>query len=259
MEVLKISYTIYLKHSNITAFSNLQLLSYSYVQAYATGSHFEKTFINSKCLAAQMGITERVLKPYYNFLKSEGIIHSDDTVYKEDFLFDNNFLMIYSDELDIIAHSCPNAFKYFVLLMKSRDYRHDVSVNGETRYGVVGHMPTSYFIEQLGVSANTISNYNKALEDAGVLYIVRAKYNGERNTNVYGRSRDKPFIDKYATFERRKDNDSYYRSMTVKYTWLCKGKKYSAEEIEEIKQFCLEYNKTAENPKDMTIFEKECD
>ena len=78
--------------------------------------------------------------------------------------------------------------KYFILIMLTRRYNKKYSKR------IISTLTTPYFAKMCEVSNQTISNYNKILENLGLIYIHRIRVNGVKIKNYYGRKCDKELI-----------------------------------------------------------------
>jgi hypothetical protein len=162
--------------------------------------------------------------------------------------------------------------RYFVYLMGSLSGKIDVwldAIKHKTR--VVGMLTIDQLADLSGTSVRAIVDYNKVLEEYGLLYVRRQndfvldKANSIKQLpNIYGRPCDKSYIDAFAK-NQKKYNKSYRyiekniatvnnnRRLAQMYQQLLKGKgeKYTKDEIIEIYNYVV-----AENRKYMGIYEK---
>lgn len=132
--------------------------------------------------------------------------------------------------------------------------------NGTQKSNVVGWQTQKHLSDISALSPSTVIRFNKILEDLKLIYICRScdfsLIHGElsRIPNVYGRYCDKEYIQKYA-YEYSKHNNGYktvhekvatsnkQRELALKYRWLCKGKKYPLNEVQEIYNYIIQANK----------------
>lgn len=152
-------------------------------------------------------------------------------------------------------------------------------VDGDYKTGVVGNLTLDYLAELTGISTRTVIDYNKILEDIGLLYVYRHEdftLNREegirRLANVYGRPSDKEYIDTFAT-SQQKHQDSYkYRESNIEkannrrrlaqmYQQLLKGKgeKYTNVEIIEIYNYVISENEKYERMYEKNHYEEYLD
>jgi hypothetical protein len=89
----------------------------------------------------------------------------------------------------------PTLLKYFILLMLTRRYDKKYSKR------IVSTLTNPYFAKMCNVSNQTISNYNKTLENLGLIYIHRIQVNGVKIKNYYGRKCDEKFIRCYTSLQ----------------------------------------------------------
>lgn len=157
--------------------------------------------------------------------------------------------------------------RYFVLLIGTISSKITVFLpNGESKNRVVGNVTIDYLSKLSGISERTIIEYNKALEEAGLLYIYRHEdfivddsNNIKRMSNIYGRLTNSTYIDKFAV-DQKKHRETYRylknnnetannkRMLAQKYQQLLKGKgeNYSKSEILSIYYYVLSENKKYE-------------
>lgn len=81
--------------------------------------------------------------------------------------------------------------------------------NGENKNRVVGNVTIDYLSKLSGISERTIIEYNRVLENAGLLYIYRHGdfiiddgNNIKRMSNIYGRPTDSTYIDKFGVDQK---------------------------------------------------------
>lgn len=80
---------------------------------------------------------------------------------------------------------------YYLSLLKSRDFK--LIIND--KQGVVGYMAINFFAKKFNKTRKTIMNYNKQLEDLGIIYIKHSFIDGV--PNAYGLAKHKEYIDDY--------------------------------------------------------------
>lgn len=106
--------------------------------------------------------------------------------------------------------------RYFVLLMGTISSKITVFLpNGENKNRVVGNVTIDYLSKLSGISERTIIEYNRVLENAGLLYIYRHGdfiiddgNNIKRMSNIYGRPTDSTYIDKFGV-DQKKHHETY--------------------------------------------------
>lgn len=125
---------------------------------------------------------------------------------------------------------------YYLSLLKSRDFKLVV----DDKQGVVGYMAIKFFVDKFGKSRKTIMNYNKQLEDLGVIYIRHSIAKGV--PNAYGLMKHKKYVDSY--FLRYTSHDksktvNRKRSLKQKYNATMENDEldYGAATMEEIEEY----------------------
>lgn len=166
--------------------------------------------------------------------------------------------------------------RYFILLMGTLVAKITVTLpDGNSKSGIISNLPISYFAKQMDVSAKTIMDYNKLLEDAKLIYVHRQDdFVLDENhflkslPNIYGRYEDKEYIDTFAHNQRQHNNsyrhmDETYNNANQKrrlaqmYQQICKGKynTYSESEIISVYNYVLAENKKYEELYDKTQYD----
>lgn len=124
--------------------------------------------------------------------------------------------------------------EYFMRLLRSRNFKMKIMDKPEA----VGYMPINFFAKSLDRSKNSIMNYNKQLEDLGIIYIRHSIIEGV--PNAYGLMEDKEYVDeyysRYTRYNKSKEVNEK-RSLMQKYHYAVYGIKYSEEEIAEINRY----------------------
>lgn len=162
---------------------------------------------------------------------------------------ENNFVLIAAEELEVFFNcgrrNMPQLLQHYIRIIKSLDYT--IVVNG--RSNVVGHMAADYFMQEYGLSRNTITNYNNALIEMGLLYIHRAPH----ETNVYGRACNKVIIDDYALSI---SGGNFRRQVSARYNAYIKNPAaYCDEQVQQLYEDCVKYNSiSSDNKKDLSVF-----
>ena len=162
--------------------------------------------------------------------------------------------------------------RYFVLLMSTISSKITVYLeNGEFKSRVVGNFTIDYLSELSGIGARTIIEYNKILEEIGLIYIYRQndfvidkENNIKRLNNIYGRASDIEYITTFAN-NQQKHYESYRyvennnkkantkRRLAQMYQQILKGNdnKYSNAEIISVYEYVI-----SENEKYERMYEK---
>lgn len=163
--------------------------------------------------------------------------------------------------------------RYFILLMWSISSKITVYLeNGTCKNRVVGNYTIDYLSEISNISTRTIIEYNKILEDIGLLYVFRSgdfTINKENNNirrlnNIYGRSDDKEYIDAFGCNQKKYYESYHYKESNIEkannkrrlaqmYQQLLKGggTDYTKKEIIAIYQYVI-----SENEKFERMYEK---
>lgn len=158
--------------------------------------------------------------------------------------------------------------RYFICVMSTISTTIEVKVDvNYSKSNCVGNMTINYIARMCGIRDSTAMEYNKLLEENGLIYIYRQPiYMINRKSkalsrlpNVYGRPCDKIFIDTFAKNERdfKKGKDWYdirnkqldeRRKLAQRYNQLCMGndKNYNEEDIIAIFTYVVEENKRYE-------------
>ena len=187
-----------------------------------------------------------------------------------------HFTLITFDEVQkIFKVENTNNFlllKYFTSLIWTISSKITVYLeNGEFKNRVVGNLTIDYLSELSGIGVRTIIEYNKILEEIGLIYIHRQndfvidkENNIKRLNNIYGRASDIEYIITFAN-NQQKHYESYRyveannkkantkRRLAQMYQQLLKGngKNYTRETIIEIYNYVI-----SENEKYERMYEK---
>lgn len=166
--------------------------------------------------------------------------------------------------------------RYFILLMGTLVAKITVTLpDGNSKSGIISNFPISYLAKQMDVSTKTIMDYNKALEDAKLIYVYRQNdfvldENNSLKTlsNIYGRYEDKEYIDAFAHNQRQYNkshrhtdenynNTNQKRRLAQMYQHIRKGKydDYSEDEIIAVYNYVLSENKKYEELYDKTQYD----
>lgn len=157
--------------------------------------------------------------------------------------------------------------KYFCSLIWTISSKITVYLeNGEYKNRVVGNFTIDYLSELSGIGVRTIIEYNKILEEKGLIYIYRQEdfvldkeNNIKRLNNIYGRASDIEYITTFAK-NQQKHYESYRylennnkktntkRRLAQMYQQLLKGggKDYTEKDITEIYNYVIEENQKYE-------------
>ena len=157
--------------------------------------------------------------------------------------------------------------KYFCSLIWTISSKITVYLeNGEYKNRVVGNFTIDYLSELSGIGVRTIIEYNKILEEIGLIYIYRQEdfvidkeNNIKRLNNIYGRAFDIEYITTFAK-NQQKHYESYRylennnkkannkRRLAQMYQQLLKGggKDYTEKDITDIYSYVIEQNQKYE-------------
>lgn len=244
------------------------------------------------------------IKTGYDELISQNIVKKIDSNGKYDVLDCSKLfiteekeyftIITYDELLKIFQQKNTNALlllKYFIYLIGTISSSIDVYIDAiQHKCRVVGNLTIEYISKLSGISDRSIIEYNKILEDIGLIYIYRhndfliSKDNGEikRMSNVYGRPEDKNYIDAYAINQQKYKKSYKYvenniekanvkRRLAQIYIQICKNNdsKYSIEDIKQVYAYVLQENhkyeatykknndeKCLEKIRDISVFDK---
>ena len=157
--------------------------------------------------------------------------------------------------------------KYFCSLIWTISSKITVYLeNGEYKNRVVGNFTIDYLSELSGIGVRTIIEYNKILEEIGLIYIYRQEdcvldkeNNIKRLNNIYGRASDIEYIitfaknqqkhyESYRYLENNNKKANNKRRLAQMYQQLLKGggKDYTQKDIVEIYNYVIEQNQKYE-------------
>lgn len=157
--------------------------------------------------------------------------------------------------------------RYFVLLMSTISSKITVYLpNGEYKTRVVGNFTIEHLSKISGIGIRTIIEYNKILEEIGLVYIYRQndfvidkENNIKRLNNIYGRAFDVEYVTAFAnnqqkhyeTFRYLENNNkkaNTKRRLAQMYQQILKGndKKYSKQEIIDVYEYVISENEKYE-------------
>lgn len=183
-----------------------------------------------------------------------------------------NFTVLeYNEILRIFKIDSYNTFsllRYFTFLMGTISSSIEVWLNQyQHKNNVVGNLTISSLSKLSGISTRSIIEYNKVLEDTGLLYVCRPNDvildsdSGtiRRMVNVYGRPVDKVYIDHFSLKQKQYENSYSYsvkgskvsnmkRRFAQMYIQLSKGndKSYSKQDISDVYTYVLAENQKYE-------------
>lgn len=178
-------------------------------------------------------------------LKDEGFIKYSKREERDLFVIDKvvteqegSFLAFNLADVDLILRETESYILvfYFLCLLKSRDYRL-IYCN---KRGAVGHMPLGFFAKSLDRSIQSIMNYNKQLEDLGIIYIRHSIAKGV--PNAYGLMEDKECVNAYfAQFSTHDKSKTVNRKRSLKQKYNASVEndelEYGAATMEEIEEY----------------------
>lgn len=198
---------------------------------------------------------------------------------KDSFIIETNSLAVdkskekytylFQTDIDKIMKSSISTklqlFRYYVFLMDSINTKTTVLlVDGKSKNNVIGHQTQESLSAISGLSTRTIIRYNELLEKLNVIYVCRSddfkldeKGLVSQFPNVYGRYVNMEYIKKYAKdykeykgsykqVQKRKNETNDNRKLAQEYNWLCKGSKYTNDEIIRIYNYIMQNNKKYE-------------
>lgn len=183
----------------------------------------------------------------------------------------NNYTILYFSEVQkIFQIENINNFlllRYFVFLVGTISSKINVYLeNGDYKNRVVGNFTIDYLSELSGISERSIIEYNKTLEENGLLYVFRQQdfvIDKENNikhlSNIYGRPCDIEYIKTFATNQQKyyesyryvKNNISKVnnnRRLAQMYQQLLKGRgtDYTNGEVLDVYNYVISENKKYE-------------
>lgn len=162
--------------------------------------------------------------------------------------------------------------RFFIFVIGTISNQIDVWINSsDHKIRTVGNLTIDYISKASGISSRTAIEYFKILEDIELLYVYRQKDfiideigNIKKLSNVYGRKKDKIYIDTFANNQKvnkeayrytnkNVESVNYNRRLAQMYNHLLNGKDtgYSEKQILEIYNYVL-----SENKKYTTLYEK---
>jgi len=195
----------------------------------------------------------------------------DCTNLRTDIINEHFIVVTFGEVRQIFKVENVNKFlllRYFVLLMSTISSKITVYLeNGEYKSRVIGNFTIDYLAELSGIGVRTIIEYNKILEEIGLIYIYRQndfiidkENNIKRLNNIYGRVSDIEYIIAFAN-NQQKHHESYRyvknnnkkantkRRLAQMYQQILKGndKKYSNAEIISVYEYVVSENEKYEH------------
>lgn len=156
-------------------------------------------------------------------------------------------------------------FRYYIFLVDSINSKITVYLeDGKFKNNIIGNQTQEHLSTITGMSTRTIMRYNSILEELLVIYISRAddftvNEKGEISQfpNVYGKYTNREYIKKYSKdyvqyksgrkqVIKKKNGANDNRKLAQEYNWLCKGSKYTNDEIIRIYSYIMQNNKKYE-------------
>lgn len=167
--------------------------------------------------------------------------------------------------------NCFLLLKFYIFLVGTISSSIEVYLDAyQSKTRVVGNLTIDYIAEKSGVSIRSVIEYTKILEELELLYVNRQndfaiddKNNIKQLSNVYGRPRDKEYIDAFAANQQKYKSSYRYvqknvntvnnnRRLAQMYNQLLKAHKnnekvkYSSGEIQNIYNYIVSENKKYE-------------
>lgn len=252
--------------------TTLDILAYQLTNSL----HYQRRFIENISTGYQELIDQHIIKEID--VKGKYSVIDCSKLYLN---AENNYFTIitYEEIVKIFQIKSVNNFvllKYFIFLMSTISSSIDVWLDAfQHKNRVVGTMTISTLSKLSGISERSIKDYNKILEDNGLIYIYRPndilihEDSGQikRMVNVYGRPEDKAYINKFG-LNRKKYEKSYKyvenniksantkRRLAQMYIQIKRGndQKYSKTDIQDVFHYVVE-----ENTKYKNLFNKRND
>lgn len=179
----------------LTIATNNDLMIFGFIQMLYNGAGDFNRF-SMDTIKSSLGIGQRSVRECLQWLLNEGVIrktsHNTYTALSN-IKPESEYIGIFESDLEKIWEhkEAHKTVLHFILLMGSRLSHTDFFV---TKPYTVGFMTRDYFCKWEEINPKTVSQYNKILEDIGVVYFYRER----ENSNVYGRPEDKELILRYA-------------------------------------------------------------
>lgn len=277
------------KSSDITVYG---LAVYCSIKSLLSNDEIKQIYVNEDILSFQLtrtlnnprrftdslkiGLDELIANDIVTVIEKKGKSHILDC--SNLFITEENeyFTIITYSELIKIFKSETNynfaLLRYFIYLIGTISSSIDVWIDAvQHKYRVVGNLTTDYIAQLCGISERTLIRYNQILEENNLIYIYRSddfvinESNGKlkRLVNIYGRPKDKIYIDTFAANQQKYKKSYKYVENKVKtantkrrlaqmYIQIKRGndKKYSRKEIQDVFCYVVEEN---------TKYEKLCD
>ena len=178
------------------------------------------------------------------------------------------FTAIELSEIQTILNGCGvnkySVLRYFISLIGTFNPKLTVALSEfDQASRILSTMPIEYLCKLTGLSRTTIFTYNKILEELQLIYIYHAAdyYHTDAHTiksppNVYGRYRDKEYVNQYVKNDAQYrgygnyDSDSkakanHKRRLAQRYNQIVSGRQdYSREEIQEVYDYITAHNES---------------
>lgn len=279
---------------------SINAMDYYFRQTYEVETRDKKKYVDGLNDLEQHGLIKKISGKKFDFEYDLQPIYFDPTkTNKENGMW---FSVVYSNELSSIMQideiiptkpdekltiSKAKLIRYYVnvvsTFMNGREWSYKLE-DGTRTDGVVGFSSIEALANMANISKDTVTEYNKLLEKAKILYVFRAKelylIDGDISgiTNTYGRYKYKDFVLHkgqehkaeygYRTFKenvKHKTKKTQERkSMGAKYYNLVeRGKKYDQQTIIDIYIYAFNYNEVhgdddyyADKLKDLDFFKQ---
>lgn len=210
-------------------------------------------------------------------LVNNGIVSVKQTLNTHDKIFDlsslhiskdsdKKFIVVELSEIQAILNGCGvnkySILRYFILLIGTFNPNITVFLSElDQASRILSTMPIEYLCKLTGLSKSTILTYNKILEDLQIIYIYHAAdyYRTDPHTiksppNVYGRYRDREYINQYIKNDAQyrgygnydsnsKAKANHKRRLAQRYNQIVFGQKEcSHTEIQEVYDYTIAHN-----------------
>lgn len=148
----------------------------------------------------------------------------------ECFEYDETFVSCDYEVFELLKNT-PGILKHYLTILMHRS--HNIEVMGKRN--VICSLPISYFAEFEGVHENTISSYNRKLEDLKLIYIARDTYSEGRDSNYYSLYEDRKYVEAFIGNSNTGSMANWKRKVTGRYNRFINDPDcYSLEELEEL-------------------------
>lgn len=228
-----------LKDYNLLVYLYLQEMIYKDETRIATSVLIENI---TKEKETKKGVRTNILNAL-NYLIDNGIIDGirfskyTYIIKKYSFAVDDGygFTLLYFDEIEKI-HNVKLLYYYKVLMS---------TINNKTKFS---NMSLRYIADKSSLNINTVTKYNKELQDLGIIFIKNPLLSDEHRKNIYCRIEDKDIINEYFKNDKNYpdseiiDSVNWQRSVTARYNAFLSGKKFGEEEKQKLYEDCIKYN-----------------